>query len=684
MRRLIGAAALCLLAASCSPLLDGADARLPEGRVTLVLGGADGRTVLPNFPALVNEVTVTMTPQSGGGALVRTAPSLAGSVIFDGLPTGEWTLRVEARSSGSLVGSGEAPVTVNAGVSQTVRVPIIFDASGSAKGSLKLELRWHASLEIDHLEWSIDGGVPYAADLIEAGGYWTTTLERIGLDAGGYRLDLHFKRGGAGGTSAGKFVEGVNIFPGRVSDAWMDRTGAYRSVWELPASDFLDSESALYDLTINGASIGFASGTAEYHLGSGFVDSIYFRPSSAAAGQYITYIWNEGPETELRPGTDSPALPLRHLNNKLFVTVRAPDRATTRSYSLDFEAYELSFNGNGSTGGTKPASLLASPSTVITVPGNPGNLTKPGYAFQGWNTADDGTGTAYLEGASLTMADVNRELFAQWTNESLVAALATLESGGTAVITGPLGDEEFALIKTKLQANPNAASVTVNLSGVTNTTMPSQAFYNCSALAAVILPTGLTALPSGAFWGCTGITNLTLPDSVTSLGAQCFQGANSLAYLHIGTGLSTISNFSTFNLMPALLQITVAPGNTNFVILDGVLYNTARTILYRYPPKRAGDSFTIPSTVTRIYSYAFGDCLDLTTITVPASVATLDSYAFDDYNARTIFHGIDPSTVSIQTYTFGYTHPNLIIQVPADFLAAYQAAWPAFSAYMTE
>jgi Listeria-Bacteroides repeat domain (List_Bact_rpt). len=51
---------------------------------------------------------------------------------------------------------------------------------------------------------------------------------------------------------------------------------------------------------------------------------------------------------------------------------------------------------------------------TVTVLGNSGSLTKTNYAFSGWNTAADGSGTTYVAGATFTMASASVTLYAYW------------------------------------------------------------------------------------------------------------------------------------------------------------------------------------------------------------------------------------------------------------------------------
>jgi uncharacterized repeat protein (TIGR02543 family) len=63
--------------------------------------------------------------------------------------------------------------------------------------------------------------------------------------------------------------------------------------------------------------------------------------------------------------------------------------------------YTISFDGNGSTGGSTPsAGSFTTGGAPYSVPGNTGALVKSGFSFSGWNTLANGTGTDYAAGAS--------------------------------------------------------------------------------------------------------------------------------------------------------------------------------------------------------------------------------------------------------------------------------------------
>jgi uncharacterized repeat protein (TIGR02543 family) len=87
------------------------------------------------------------------------------------------------------------------------------------------------------------------------------------------------------------------------------------------------------------------------------------------------------------------------------------------------EYYTVTYSGNGNTGGSAPTDANSPylSSSIITVLGNTGNLTKTGYTFAGWNTAADGSGTNYASGATFTISG-DTSLYARWSSPPSVDA----------------------------------------------------------------------------------------------------------------------------------------------------------------------------------------------------------------------------------------------------------------------
>ncbi len=75
--------------------------------------------------------------------------------------------------------------------------------------------------------------------------------------------------------------------------------------------------------------------------------------------------------------------------------------------------YTISYNANGAISGTVPATQTKTEGIDLTLATNSGNLARTGYTFAGWNTAADGSGTHYSEGAIYT-TDADLILYAKW------------------------------------------------------------------------------------------------------------------------------------------------------------------------------------------------------------------------------------------------------------------------------
>ena len=84
----------------------------------------------------------------------------------------------------------------------------------------------------------------------------------------------------------------------------------------------------------------------------------------------------------------------------------------TSAVTVGTPSYTVTFNGNGSTSGNTVAQT-ASTATALTSNG----FSKSGSTFAGWNTAANGSGTAYANGASYPFTSATT-LYAQWTTNS--------------------------------------------------------------------------------------------------------------------------------------------------------------------------------------------------------------------------------------------------------------------------
>ena len=149
----------------------------------------------------------------------------------------------------------------------------------------------------------------------------------------------------------------------------------------------------------------------------------------------------------------------------------------------------------------------------------------------------------------------------------------------------------------------------------------------------VMISQGVTSIGRFAFCDCTGLTGVTIPASVTSIGEDAFDGCSSLASVTIPETVAYIGD-AAFTPCAKLTMIDVAPGNSSFSSVNGVLMNKEKTTIIQCPAGVTG-AYVIPAGVTRIADYAFFGCSGLTGVTIPDSVTSIGEWAFSDCSGLT-------------------------------------------------
>jgi uncharacterized repeat protein (TIGR02543 family) len=121
-----------------------------------------------------------------------------------------------------------------------------------------------------------------------------------------------------------------------------------------------------------------------------------------------------------------------------FLTLYNPG-TTTLPIKFVLSAVSVVYDGNGATSGITPTDLTpyVQGATVLVV-GNLGALARSGYTFNGWNTAADGSGTAYAPGATFAIGTSNIVLYAQWSKQATgTLTTPTTPASNTVTISGP-------------------------------------------------------------------------------------------------------------------------------------------------------------------------------------------------------------------------------------------------------
>jgi len=124
-------------------------------------------------------------------------------------------------------------------------------------------------------------------------------------------------------------------------------------------------------------------------------------------------------------------------------------------------AYTVTYNGNASTDGATTNSLHTyGTASSLTLYG----FARRGFAFTGWNTTADGSGTAYADGASiLNLTAINSAtvtLYAQWAEVTIAPLTVGTASDGMLLVSGTNIVDNF---KTKLTANGSRGQTVISV-----------------------------------------------------------------------------------------------------------------------------------------------------------------------------------------------------------------------------
>ncbi|MBQ7472181.1 MAG: InlB B-repeat-containing protein [Prevotella sp.] len=157
------------------------------------------------------------------------------------------------------------------------------------------------------------------------------------------------------------------------------------------------------------ANSGISGNSSTYTFGTGNSDS---NPNSANHYKVITL------SSALTTATE--------------ITISCSERCVI--WGVNSEAasstYTVTYDSNGATSGDVPEDDNEyDKDATVTVLGNTGSLAKTGYAFGGWNTEADGTGTNYSAGGTFSIT-ANTTLYAKW-NPYTITAVSNNNSYGT-------------------------------------------------------------------------------------------------------------------------------------------------------------------------------------------------------------------------------------------------------------
>jgi hypothetical protein len=203
----------------------------------------------------------------------------------------------------------------------------------------------------------------------------------------------------------------------------------------------------------------------------------------------------------------------------------------------------------------------------------------------------------------------------------------------------------------KYMGSGGTATVPSTINGLLVTCIGEQAFFGCASLDGVIMPNTVTSIEDWAFANCTSLAGVTIPNSVSNIGNSAFYDCSRLTSITIPGSVGNIGD-GAFEWCSRLEAITVGPLNSVYSSLDGVLFDKSQTTLLAYPAGKAGTSYTIPASVTRIGDQAFWYCVGLASATIGNSVTEIGDGAFANCPGLTSLY-FEGNAPSIGSYVFG-------------------------------
>lgn len=156
------------------------------------------------------------------------------------------------------------------------------------------------------------------------------------------------------------------------------------------------------------------------------------------------------------------------------------------------------------------------------------------------------------------------------------------------------------------------------------------AFAGNDSIRHVTIGDAVEVIGSGAFTGCNNLESVLIPDSVKTIGNAAFSGCPSLREVNVGVGLSDLGN-GAFAGDYNLADVHFDSSNPKFTCDDGAIYNkNGRDTLYQLLAGRRGDSYAMPSTITKIKPYAFWGDYNLEKVNISSNAKEISAYAFSN------------------------------------------------------
>ena len=191
------------------------------------------------------------------------------------------------------------------------------------------------------------------------------------------------------------------------------------------------------------------------------------------------------------------------------------------------------------------------------------------------------------------------------------------------------------------------------------TSIEYEAFYDCSSLTSISLPSSLTSISDEAFRYCTSLTEVDLSNctSLTSIEYYAFSDCISLTSITLPSSLTYIGEGTFYN-CSGLIEIDLS--NCTSLTFFGV-------IAFGSCPNLEELDLSNCTNLTSIGYMAFGYCIGLDSIILPSSLKNIGEYAFQDCTSLTkVDLSNCTSLTSIESYTFSNCSELTSITLPSN------------------
>ncbi len=355
---------------------------------------------------------------------------------------------------------------------------------------------------------------------------------------------------------------------------------------------------------------------------------------SGISGLYVNGVL----QTALEEKTNDRIVKLYKIENSGIYTIKAIDNVLNENIET-LNVYAISYNGNGGVGPI-PSQMKVH---GYEIPITSNTFTREGYKFESWNTNPEGLETTYNPGDAYT-EDRDLVLYAIWEDDEAPEVIDVSLSdewilGNTAKLNIVAKDnvEATKYQITTTNEEPAEWSTSPNIEvtefGELYAWVADEA-GNTSSMKFVLYDLSKTGTQNQSFGFLKTMDNGKYLLSIEGKGEVKSMSLETLPWeeyrskiekVDVKYGVTTLGSYSLSNLtnvkqivlpstVESIQQTTFKHTNSydeividgsNFVYVEGILYNAAKSIIYTTSAKRIPSKIVIPGTVNNISQYAF-------------------------------------------------------------------------------